>query len=485
MTPASKAAIQTRHTAMRCVSAAGGPLALALSAALAATLLAVPAVADDTAPNPLVTTDPSGALASFATSGIILDPSNPFFQSLGTNGRACITCHVPNDAWTISPADVQRRFAMSDGLDPLFRTVDGSNSPNADVSTLAARQAAYSLLLERAVIRIGIGIPPGAEFDLLAVDDPYGFASVQQLSLFRRPLPSTNLSFLNSVMWDGRETLQKLLPSNTAAQNLQALQVDLMHQAVDATLGHAQAATPPTPAQQQQILNFELALFTAQTIDTTAGDLQVRGALGGPLNLSQQPFFVGINDLVLNPSTTPPTVTPPNPPMTLYSAWADPTHTPAQQAVARGQALFNTRPITISGVAGLNDALGLQSFQGTCTTCHNTPNVGNHSVAAPLNIGIADASRRTPDVPLYTLRNLSTGATVQTTDPGRALITGKWVDIGKFKGPILRGLAGRAPYFHNGSAASLDDVLDFYNTRFGISLTPQEHADLVAFLRAL
>jgi cytochrome c peroxidase len=136
-------------------------------------------------------------------------------------------------------------------------------------------------------------------------------------------------------------------------------------------------------------------------------------------------------------------------------------------------------------VAGLNDALGLPSFQGTCTTCHNAPNVGNHSVAAPLNLGLADASRRTPDLPLYTLRNLATGQTLQTTDPGRALVTGQWADIGKFKGPILRGLAARAPYFHNGSAATLADVVKFYDDRFNIQLSSQDKADLVAFLRSL
>jgi cytochrome c peroxidase len=136
-------------------------------------------------------------------------------------------------------------------------------------------------------------------------------------------------------------------------------------------------------------------------------------------------------------------------------------------------------------VAGLNDALGLPSFQGSCTTCHNSPNVGNHSTAAPLNIGIADASRRTPDMPLYTLRNTVTGATVQTTDPGRALVTGKWKDIGRFKGPILRGLAARAPYFHNGIAATLVDVVRHYEKHFGFVFTDQERADLVAFLNAL
>jgi cytochrome c peroxidase len=103
----------------------------------------------------------------------------------------------------------------------------------------------------------------------------------------------------------------------------------------------------------------------------------------------------------------------------------------------------------------------------------------------PLNIGIADASRRTPDMPLYTLRNKTTGAVLKTTDPGRALITGKWVDIGKFKGPTLRALAARPPFFHDGSAATLVDVVDFYNTRFSLNLTQQEKEDLAAFLRCL
>jgi cytochrome c peroxidase len=106
-------------------------------------------------------------------------------------------------------------------------------------------------------------------------------------------------------------------------------------------------------------------------------------------------------------------------------------------------------------------------------------------VKAPLDIGLADASRRTDDLPLYTLVKKATGETTQTTDPGRAMITGKWADIGKFKGPILRGLPARAPYFHNGSAATPKDVVDFYNERFDIRLSPQEQADLTAFLRAL
>ena len=142
----------------------------------------------------------------------------------------------------------------------------------------------------------------------------------------------------------------------------------------------------------------------------------------------------------------------------------------------------------------MNDALNQPSISGFCGTCHDAPNIGNHSVKAPLNIGVANAGAASPpaldirELPVFTIWCTSgplAGRTFEVTDPGRALITGKCADIGKVKGPILRGLAARAPYFHNGSAASLDDVVDFYNTRFGIGLTSQEHADLVAFLKVL
>jgi len=211
------------------------------------------------------------------------------------------------------------------------------------------------------------------------------------------------------------------------------------------------------------------------------------GALGGAVTLPQQPFFIGINDPIgLNPTGEPfdPRA------FTIFANWLRRTGSgdgaqEARRAIARGQELFNTRPITITGVGGLNDVLGQPSIAGTCTTCHDTPNAGNHSVAMALNIGISDEANRTGDLPLYTLTCHATGDVIRTSDPGRAMITGKCADIGKVKGPVLRGLAARAPYFHNGSAATLDDVVDFYNRRFALQLSARERADLVAFLGAL
>jgi hypothetical protein len=411
-----------------------------------------------------------------------LDLSNPFFQALGTNGRACFSCHRPEQGWTITPESVQKRFLESRGLDPIFRPNDGSTCEGADVSTVGKRLTAYSLLLTRGLIRVGIAVPVNAEFVIDSVDEPYGCgASLTAASMYRRPLPATNLGFLSAVMWDGRESS----PTTTILE-------DLAKQADDATTGHAQASLHLTPQEAQAIVAFETGLFTAQVRDDAAASLRADGAKGGPAALSRQPFFTGINDPVgLNPTGAAfdPKV------FTLFDAWAGLGRNDeidrARLRIARGQALFNTRPIVISGVAGLNnetfsnDVTVPDPFTGTCTTCHDTPNAGNHSVKAPLNIGLTDASRRTPDMPLYTLRNIATGETVQTTDPGRAMITGKWTDIGKFKGPVLRALAARAPYFHNGSAATLEDVVQFYETRFNLGLTEREKKDLVAFLGAL
>ena len=416
---------------------------------------------------------PTGAIQTFTLTGEV-DTNNPFFTSLGTNGRSCVSCHQASDGWTITPRHVQARFNATNGLDPIFRRNDGANSPNIDDSTVEARRRGYSMLLSKALIRIGIGIPGTAEFELVATDDPYHFASSSELSLFRRPLPSTNLKFLATVMWDGRETFRGA-----------SIDFDLLDQANAATRGHAQAIADLTLQQRREIVDLEMTLFTAAIDDQDAGRLDQQGARGGPEFIERERFYIGINDVL----GADPTGRPFDPHVfTIFDAWTNlerGCRAEARATVARGQQLFNTREIHITEVKGLNDDLGVQDLVGTCTTCHDTPNAGNHSVSLPIDIGLAAESRRTADLPLYTLRNSTTGELIRTTDPGRALITGRWRDIGKFKGPILRGLSARAPYFHNGFAPDLSAVVEFYDGRFNMHLSDEEKSDLVAFLRAL
>jgi cytochrome c peroxidase len=461
------------------------PFALAMVAVGIA--LAVNLAGDSNLPNQQPFFDPTGVLSTYSTTGA-LDLSNPFFQSLGTNGRSCGSCHQPSDAMTVTPPHIQARFKDTQGLDPIFRPVDGAVCPSADVSTLQARQSAYSLLLNKGLIRISITVPGNAEFAIKKISDPYNCAETTktQPAMYRRPLPATNLNFLSTLMWDGRETFKN------SDGTFKPLSFDLGHQAMDATLIHAQATQAPTDTQVQQIVSFETALFTAQASDNSAGQLNTQGATGGAVNLSSQQFYLGINDpLGGNPTGAS---FDPNA-MTLYTPWGylgNPTtvQIAARESVARGEDLFNTFSIPIFGVAGINDQPGLPStLLGTCTTCHDTPNVGNHSLSVPLNIGVtaypAVPALDIAGLPVYTIVCNSNNSVIQTTDPGRALISGKCADIGKTKGPILRGLAGRAPYFHNGSAATLLDVVTFYDQRFNLNLSDQQKTDLVAFLNTL
>jgi len=424
---------------------------------------------------------------------------------------------------SISAAGVRARFEQTKGQDPLFAAVDGANCPDGSQSG----PAAHSLLLKSGLIRIFLPVPANAEYTLTVIHDPYGCAMTPDpsggqpiVSVYRRPLPTTNLSMLSTIMFDGRETVSPLNSQPSFGQNLQT---DLEHQAIDAVNIHAQAAAPPSDAQVSDIVNFELGLFSAQVFDYRAGDLAAHGAGGGPLNVAAEAnvYYPGINDsLGADPHGAP--FNPAS--MTLFAPWSDvgdaqadarfdfgrEGRDAARRFIAAGEALFNSAPVHISNVRGLNDNAALDkptTLVGTCTTCHDTPNTGNHSFPLPLDIGTAHsplpslendpniaaglAELSMPDLPVYEVKRcqnpFNPGQVVSfyTSDPGKALITGLCSDFNRGKGPILRGLAARAPYFHNGAAANLDELVNFYNQRFQMGLTDTQKQQLIAFLNSL
>ncbi len=417
--------------------------------------------------------DPSGAWANFPAGAP--DQANAFFKALGSNVRTCGTCHDPKDGWTVTPGNLHKRFTATGGADPVFLNLDGTNCPTLPTATLAQKQSASSLLLNKGLIRVALAVPATADFKVSTVSNPYGCSSTTTVSVYRRVLSTTNLVFLSDVMWDGRETTVGA-----------SFYTDLVHQANDAVATHAAGTVAAPAASIQAAVALEMEQFTAQVTDTKAGALNAAGGKGGPAMLSAQAYAPGEN-----------TGTPPQPAFTVYAAWETlvpasnaSTAVLAQASIGRGEKIFNTRAISITGVGGLNDIASQGGvvrsvITGTCSTCHNSPNAGNSSKGLMLNEGQAHVSLRTPDLPLITLSHKSDGKLWQVTDPGAALATGKWADVGKFKVPTLRGLAARAPYFHNGSAASLDQVVGFYNTRFNLNLSSQEHTDLVNFLGAL
>lgn len=452
--------------------------------------------------------DKTGAIATFSTAGHI-DENNAFFQSLGTNGRTCATCHQPDQAFGLSARGVREVYRRTHGHDPLFASVDGADCP----TFTSTRRAAHSLLLDRGLIRIAIPMPANAQFTIAVVHDPYGCAitydtGVPEISVYRRPLPATNLRYLSAVMFDGRETLRPLNGAHTFEDNLK---FDLADQALGAVTGHEQGDTP-SAEKIAEMVQFEMSLTTAQVEDDRAGSLAAHGASGGPMALTAQPYYPGMNDVLggdplgkqFNTNV-----------FALYSGWSDggsrrgqgDDRRDARAEIAAGEKLFNTAPLTITGVRGLNDnpALGYPaSISGTCATCHDTPGVGNHSVALALDIATSRQAEdesdpniiaalqelEPPDLPVYEIRGCTdpvSGNPVNyyTSDPGRALITGQCVDVNRGKGPILRGLAARAPYFHNGAARNLNELVNFYDKRFQMNLTNEQKRDLVAFLNSL
>lgn len=451
--------------------------------------------------------NPHGILGSFQPKGSTRTADNAFFQSLGTNGRACITCHQPPSGMSVSVRNIQARLVATGGRDPIFAPVDGANCPNqvkaADTSpslyqsrrgkgTKDFRQS-HSLLLEKGLIRIFLpvkNVQCGGEIKVEVVSDPTTCntdpeynrdeAGRQVISVFRRPLMSANLDFKTTtgifppfppptdnvtpsgnVMWDGRER-------------------DLFTQAVSATMGHAQATQPPTQAQLNQIVAFERGIFSAQIHTNRAGLLNIRGASGGPITLAREPAGQSFSGPVFDE----------------YAAWNTPNLSPARQSIARGEAIFNTKTFVIQDVRGFNNIAGNPFAGGTCTTCHNVNHAGNdvlrHS-QRDIGVGHDPAFNGGPakDLPIFKVTcttgdiPLAGGNTLLTNDPGLAIITGRCADIGSSTVPGLRALSAREPYFRDGSAKTLAQLVEIYNKRYQIGLTPQEKKDLTAFLSAL
>ena len=112
--------------------------------------------------------NPHGKVGNYNVPGATITANNAFFQSLGTNGRSCVTCHNPPSGLGLSLKNIKARF-RSNLNDPLFAPVDGANCPDAVPAQYTsgslyggnrgkgkkALKDAYSMLLTRGLIRIG------------------------------------------------------------------------------------------------------------------------------------------------------------------------------------------------------------------------------------------------------------------------------------------------------------------------------------------
>jgi cytochrome c peroxidase len=441
-----------------------------------------------------VDANPTGTSESYSPAGGISDLSKVvFFQPLGSNGRSCATCHQPPSAWGLSLSNIRARYTATGGLDPAFATIDGATCP-INATSRGQPTSAYSLLLNQGLFRAPIALPDSVQFTVKVLSDPYGCNTnpafnqtvdpatgkkVRVISIYRRPSPTANLAFvINPVP---AEIGAKIFPP---AINWDGRADNLEDQANEAVKRHFELPGPLSADQISQMASFEASVFSAQISDNVAGSLTGGGAHGGPVNLAETRVgqFAKLRDS-----------------LAIYFPWSKQAGGNATSdkrlSVFRGEEIFNTRTFLISNVEGIPN----QVNQGTCEFCHSQVGAADDPTGTRFLVGVGvDGSSQafggpapSPLLPVFeltckgTLHTQHHGQTMITTDPGRALTTGKCFDIGKFKIPPLRGLAARAPYFFNGSAATLADVVNFYDTRFNIGLSAQDKEDLTNFLSEL
>jgi hypothetical protein len=419
----------------------------------------------------------------------------------------------------LSVDSIRRRWDETGGKDPLFAAIDGSNCP----SLPQGERSSHSLLLDRGLIRVFLPWPPRAagaptmqpEFSIEVVSDPTGcntdpvyglHSATPSISVFRRPRPVANLKYLlelpqgvppSDFLFYNDKSLMPRNPETGGFATLQLMSdgrdLTLKLQARDAAGMHLQAHAPLTDQQVTQIEAFEKSVYMAQGFDRVGGELTGEGAppgLGPEALQNGAPARLGNNPI--------------NRIFGSFAMWqkaaddatdAQKVRNEFRESVARGADIFYLRRFIINDVGRYNDKGLGNPFKRSCGSgCHNTLLMGMDLAPGYMDLGLNNLPWATPrpDLPLFKVvcdqaapPQSYLGRVIYTHDPGRALITGKCVDVGASMTQQSRGLAARAPYFMNGSAANLRELVDFYDRRFNIGYSEAEKRDLVNFLSVL
>ena len=465
-----------------------------------------------------------GLLGVLNAGGAVSAAGHPFFAPLGSNGRACVSCHQPQDAMSLSLDSIRQQWQVTQGHDPIFAAIDGANCPHLPQQD----PASHSLLLNRGLFRVFLPWPPRdasgkpmtPEFSLEVVRDPtgcnlhpqYGLNSAHpMISVYRRPRPAANLKYpthqnFGVSSFIGKNGLPTARDPDTGKPTSMNLMADarapsLRAQAADAASTHLQRSAALTPAQLADIVAFESQVYVAQQNDKQAGSLIEEG---GPSAFGPRALLKGEAGVLGN--NTSRWVFPMEGKWTALprgNGTAADVRNAARESIARGHDVYMFRTFWIRDSMHLN-SVGLGNpTKRTCATCHGMHMTGMDTANGWMDIGSTNLpwareaplnpwTTEKPELPLFKLTcrddiapHPFLGRVIYTQDPGRALISGRCNDIGTIVMQQLRGLSARAPYFSNGSARSLRDVVDYYDRRYNIGYSEQEKLDLVNFLGAL
>lgn len=446
----------------------------------------------------------NGTLRLLLDDGPMETDGHPFFTAIGPNGRACVTCHQPADAMSLSAESAQRQWARRGAKDPLFAASDGSNCP----SLPQGERASHSLLLDHGLIRIARPWPPRnvtPDFTIEVVRDPstcnldprHGIEGAGMISVFRRPRPVANFKYIEAMgfAYDPKSGMPLPVDPDTGKPVSGNLMADgrvlsLEAQMRDAASAHLGFLKNLDKRDIERIIDFEQRIYAAQQIDAKGGPLDADGSLGGTKTLQVSAAGRLGSDGGI-------------PVWSEFEAWEKlpeaqkaklpPRVRAFRDSVARGARVFREKTFLITDSAGINSPIGFGNpVRNSCVFCHNMSYMGMDVAPGQVDLGTTNQpfADPAPHLPLFRVTCTGKphphyGRTILTSDPGYALTTGKCADVGRITLQSLRGMSARAPYFSNGSAKDLRGVIDYYERRYSIGYTEQEKQDLVNLMRAL
>jgi cytochrome c peroxidase len=399
-------------------------------------------------------------------------------NGLDGNGRACADCHMPADSFQLSPASAEARFQflqwrrrVDPGADdPLFRPIDAD-----DFRINGETAADFSNLRQNGLVRITLTLPP-----TIRLIDPVTNAVSNETTVdVWRSVPT-----VNNVALTGPDVSGPVWPRDpnpTGGYQLDARITTLQEQALGALVNHAQISRPPQKLLDD-LSSFQRTLFTNQHVRALA-DAVRQGATALP---------------------------DPDPPL--------------NELEQQGKTVFERACSQCHGGAGQSTPVfPVNRFSTISSQCPRPVDT-----VTPARFSFAECpsrlarNARTYEIVLSLPTQgpagmIPAGTKVRRTssDPGRALQTGfvggpgPFDDWDKLDVPGLRGLRATAPYFHNNSAATLEEVVDHYvqffkrietltipgaaaspaastdGVHFDRIPRPEERAALLAYLRKL
>ena len=367
-------------------------------------------------------------------------------DGLGANGRACADCHMPTDSFQLSPASAEARFQLlqwrrrwnPDADDPLFRPIDADDFRiNGDAAS------DFGNLRQNGLVRITFPLPPNIRLIDPATNQP---SSETEVDVWRA-VPTVNDVALtgpdDGILWPRG-------PNEAGGYQLDARFSTLQEQALAALTNHAQIQSAAPQRLLDDLSSFQRLLFTNARVRALS-DAVREGTLPLPdpdrrlTALEQQGKVVferACGQCHGGPGQSTPQATVNNPPAPVVRF-----HTILSQC---------PRPI---------DPQGRFVF----AACH--PQLARNARTYAIALSV-DTPTPAGVIPAGTIVRRT------SSDPGRALLTGfvggpgfvnglaPRDDWEKFDVPGLRGVSRTAPYFHNNSAATLEEMLDHYDGFF-------------------